>query len=152
MRGLTRMARVWPAVLLGSMCFILTNGLPATAGSSSIGVAATKDHSAAAGSISPGTQITMQNWREYSEFMPDGMRALFEGKYFWKMPADVEMDVGPTVIHPLPKGYLEATEVGRSQTRVTTLPDGRRSIDGYRGGLPFPDPAETHIGWKILAD
>jgi Protein of unknown function (DUF1329) len=26
------------------------------------------------------------------------------------------------------------------------------NIEGYQGGLPFPDPAEPHIGWKILAD
>jgi hypothetical protein len=35
---------------------------------------------------------------------PDG------AAYFWKMPPDVEIDVGPTIIHPLPKGYLNATE------------------------------------------
>jgi hypothetical protein len=34
--------------------------------------------------------------------MPDGMVALFEGKYFWKMPGDVEMDVGPTRRYPMP--------------------------------------------------
>jgi hypothetical protein len=60
--------------------------------------------------IPSGTSITMQNWQLYKQFMPDGMVALFEGKYFWKMPADVEMEVGPTVIHPLPSGYIEATE------------------------------------------
>src|SRR5256885_1730459 len=134
------------------MCSILAGVFRAPAGSSSIGVAATKDHSAAAGSISPGTQITMQNWREYSEFMPDGMRALFEGKYFWKMPADVEMDVGPTTVHPLPKGYLEATERGRGNTAISSLPDGRLNIGGYLGGLPFPDPVEPYVGWKILAN
>jgi hypothetical protein len=54
-------------------------------------------------SIPPGTLITMQNWENYKQFMPDGMIWLFEGKYFWKMPPDVEIGVGPTVIHPLPK-------------------------------------------------
>jgi hypothetical protein len=44
----------------------------------------------------------MQNWRQYQQYMPDGMVALFEGQYFWKMPDDVLMDVGPTIIHPLP--------------------------------------------------
>jgi hypothetical protein len=65
---------------------------------------------AAANTIPPGTQITMQNWNQYKQFMPDGMVALFQGTYFWKMPPDVEIDVGPTIIHPLPKGYLNATE------------------------------------------
>ncbi len=34
------------------------------------------------GSIAPGTVTTMQNWQNYRQFMPDGMAAMFEGKYF----------------------------------------------------------------------
>ena len=38
---------------------------------------------ASSGSESPvGTTITMQNWRDYQNYMPDGMIALFQGKYF----------------------------------------------------------------------
>ena len=37
---------------------------------------------AAANTIPPGTQITMQNWNQYKQFMPDGMVALFQGNYF----------------------------------------------------------------------
>ena len=107
---------------------------------------------AAAAQIAPGTKITMQNWNQYRQFMPDGMVDLFAGKYFWKMPADVEMEVGPTVIHPLPKGYLDATEKNRGQTKIVELPDGGLTIANYQGGSPFPDPAEPHKGWKILAD
>ena len=68
--------------------------------------------------IQSGTIITMQNWQNYREFMPDGMAALFEGKYFWKMPADVSMEVGPTIIHSLPPSYLAAAEKysGQKQT------------------------------------
>src|ERR1700736_3553623 len=51
------------------------------------------------GTIPPGTKITMQNWQQFKQFMPVGMIALFEGKYYWKMPSDVEIDVGPTVNH-----------------------------------------------------
>src|SRR5260370_5640548 len=54
------------------------------------------------GTIRAGTRITMENWQNYKQFMPDGMIALFQGRYYWKMPPDVEMEVGPTVIHPLP--------------------------------------------------
>jgi len=60
----------------------------------------TSSLSSGASSIPPGTVITMQNWRGYQSFMPEGMKALFEGKYSWKMPPDVKMQVGPTVINP----------------------------------------------------
>jgi hypothetical protein len=77
-------------------------------------------------------------WR----FMPEGIRDVFEGKCFWKMPADVELDVGPAVIHPLPATYLKATEQGSGQTKITPLAAGRLNIEGYRGGLPFPNPSD----------
>lgn len=99
-----------------------------------------------------GTTITMQNWRQFQKFMPDGMITLFEGQYFWKMPDDVAMEVGPTVINPLPKTYLAATEKYAGQTKIETLPDGGLTLSGYQGGIPFPTPAAPHEGWKILAD
>lgn len=102
--------------------------------------------------IPPGTTITMQNWQQYQQYMPDGMVALFEGKYFWKMPADVKMEVGPTVIHPLPKTYMDATEKYSGQTRIVELADGGLTLSGYQGGMPFPNPAEPHKGWKVLAN
>src|ERR1700691_374533 len=56
-----------------------------------------------------GTVITTGNWRPHPQFMPDGMITLFEGRSAWKMPDDVAMTVGPTVINPLPATYLAAT-------------------------------------------
>jgi uncharacterized protein DUF1329 len=103
-------------------------------------------------SIAPGTSITMQNWQQYQQFMPDGMVGFFQGKYFWKMPADVKMEIGPTIIHPLPKTYMEATEKYSSQVKLVELPDGGLTLSGYQGGIPFPNPAEPHQGWKVLAD
>ncbi|MGH7984694.1 MAG: DUF1329 domain-containing protein [Candidatus Binataceae bacterium] len=94
----------------------------------------------------------MQNWRRYRQFMPDGMIALFEGKYFWKMPADVEMKIGPTIMHPLPKGYQEATEKYAAQVRVIHEPDGKTRLAGYQGGRPFPNPSGPDKGWEILAN
>ena len=102
--------------------------------------------------IPVGTKITMQNWQQYKQFMPDGMVWLFEGKYFWKMPSGVGMEMGPTIIHPLPKNYIEATERYSAQTKVVELPDGALNIAGYQGGIPFPTPAEPHKAWKILAN
>lgn len=100
----------------------------------------------------PTNKITMDNWQLYHEYMPDGMVMLFEGKYFWKMPNDVQIDIGPTVIHALPKNYLDATEKYSGQVKLVDLPDGALTLSGYQGGLPFPDPAEPHAGWKILAN
>ena len=109
------------------------------------------DHSPpSADSIPPGTIITTQNWQDYRRFMPDGMAAMFEGKYFWKMPPDVQMEVGPTTIVPLPKNYLAATEKYAGQVRIIELPDGGLTLQGYRGGIPFPNPQEPHRGWKVL--
>ncbi len=121
-----------------------------TAGAVDHQTAASSDHAAA--TIPPGTTITMSNWQQFRDFMPDGMVALFEGKYFWKMPADIQMNVGPTIINPLPKGYLDATEQFSGQVKLVPLPDGGLTISGYKGGIPFPNPAEPHRGWKILAD
>src|SRR6266481_4705335 len=124
-----------------------------SANASSAQSAASSDGVAGAhATIPPGTTITMQNWQQYRQFMPDGMVELFEGKYFWKMPADVQMEVGPTVIHPLPKGYVAATEKYSSQVKLVALPDGGLTVENYFGGEPFPNPDEPHKGWKILAN
>jgi hypothetical protein len=104
------------------------------------------------GSIADGTIITMQNWQNYRQFMPDGMVAFFEGRYFWKMPADIQMPVGPTIIHPLPSGYMEATEKYAAQVKIVEQSDGGLTLTGYNGGIPFPRPDEPHKGWKILAN
>src|SRR5690242_21926479 len=60
---------------------------PAASSAQSATPPATASHD----SIPPGTVITMQNWQQYQQFMPDGMAAFFQGKYFWKMPADVRL-------------------------------------------------------------
>jgi hypothetical protein len=94
----------------------------------------------AASTIVPGTVITMGNWQRYKAFMPDGMAALFEGKYFWKMPPDVRMEVGSTVIRPLPKNYTDATDKYAQGVRAVELSGGGVSLENYHGGIPFPSP------------
>jgi hypothetical protein len=106
----------------------------------------------AAASIPAGTVITTSNWSQYKDFMPDGMARLWAGENGFRMPDDAQIEVGPTVIHPPPKSYLEATEKYAAQVRLIELPDGGLTLSGYRGGAPFPDPAEPHKGWKILAN
>jgi hypothetical protein len=106
----------------------------------------------AAEPIPPGTTINMQNWQQYRQFMPDGMAALFEGKYTWHMSPDVALEVGPTMIHPLPRNYTAATEKYAGQVQLQELPDGGLTLRNYQGGAPFPNPQQPHKGWKILAN
>lgn len=102
--------------------------------------------------IPAGTTITNQNWQTYKAFMPEGMISLFQGQYYWKMPTDVQMEVGPAIVRPLPKNYVEATQKYASQLSIVELPSGGLNLQGYRGGAPFPNPEEPHRGWKVLAD
>lgn len=102
--------------------------------------------------VPPGTTITMQNWQRYKQFMPDGMQALFSGAYFWKMPADFRMEVGPTSQYPLPQAYLQNTEKYSRQVTIKELPSGGHTIEGYIAGMPFPNPADPLKGYKILVN
>ena len=104
------------------------------------------------GTLPVGTSITMANWQQYKNFMPLGMQKLFEGVYFWKMPPDVQIDIGPTIHNFLPKSWQEATEKYGSQTSVEVLPNGHYVLHNYHGGTPFPNPQEPNKGWKILAN
>src|ERR1700757_4770696 len=88
------------------------------------------DSAAAVTGIAPGTIITMQNWQSYRQFMPDGMAAMFEGQYFWKMPPDVQMAVGQTVVEPLPRNYQAATEKYSNQIKIIELPNGGLTLQG----------------------
>jgi hypothetical protein len=94
----------------------------------------------------------MANWQQYKSLMPDGMIALFDRNYFWKMPADVQIEVGPNITHPLPKNYLAATEKYASQVRIKELPTGGLTLENYHRDIPFPSATEPHKGWKLLAD
>jgi hypothetical protein len=99
-----------------------------------------------------GTKITMANWQQYKAFMPFGMTKLFQGQYQWKMPQDVEIDIGPARYGNLPKTWTEATEKYGAQDTVEVLPNGHYQINNYQGGVVFPEPQEPHKGFKILAN
>jgi hypothetical protein len=107
---------------------------------------------AIAASLPLGTIVTAQNWQQYRDFMPEGMARLFGGEFGLKIPSDVQMEVGPTELHLPPKGYLDATAKYASQVKLIELPDGGLTLQGYAGGVPFPNPTDPHKGWKILAN
>ncbi|MGH7879634.1 MAG: DUF1329 domain-containing protein, partial [Candidatus Binataceae bacterium] len=146
-----------PAIVLVGLAMLALpmtplRGNAASAAPQSTALAPASSTTGAADSIPPGTVITMRNWAQFQNFMPDGMIALFQGKYFWKMPADVEMRVGPTIIHPLPEGYRTATEKYAAQVRIVHQADGVTELIGYQGGQPFPSPSGPDQGWEILAN
>src|SRR5579885_14481 len=107
---------------------------------------------AAEDTVPPGTVVTLQNWQQYKRFMPDGMQALFSGSYFWKIPADFRMEIGPTSHYPLPQIYLQNTEKYAHQVTIKALPDGGHTIVGYVAGMPFPNPSDPMRGYKILVN
>ena len=106
--------------------------------------------------VPPGTVITNSNWQQYQKEMSYGLQTLFSGKYFWKIPSDAQIQVGPTVVLSVPKTYLEATERYGAQTSIGVTPQGHRYVKNYQGGMPFPDAFSSKNdpdkGYKILAD
>jgi len=104
------------------------------------------------GAIPAGTKITLANWRQYRAFMPEGMIALFSGRYGLKMPTDVEIDVGSPRHIVAPSTFRRATEEHNGQVRIVHLADGHNDIANYVAGEPFPSPAGPNKGYEILAD
>jgi Protein of unknown function (DUF1329) len=97
-----------------------------------------------------GTRITEQNWRKYKDFMPIGMQDLWAGKYYWRLPRNAVMVVGPTQSTPLPTQYQEDTEKYSSQVKLAPNQIGGYDIKGYVAGVPFPNPTGPLAGVEIL--
>ena len=100
--------------------------------------------SAHQGEIPIGTHITMQNWQQYQQYMPLGMVKLFQGQYYWKMPPDVNIEVGPTHLGSRLPSFQAATEKYSSQVGVKLLPNGHYQLLNFHGGIPFPNPKYNH--------
>src|SRR6185437_4985218 len=90
------MKQQWRIMCLVLVLVLFGHSHGVVAGDSSSAGGEAISGSAAKSGIIPGTRITMSNWRQFEQFMPDGMVGLFQGSYWWKMPADVMMEVGPT--------------------------------------------------------
>ncbi len=94
---------------------------------------------ASADALPPGTVITYENWQPYARFMPVGMRTLFAGDHFWRMPPDVRLELGPTLAIPLPARYLADTAKHAGAVRLAQLAAGGYAPSGYVAGIPFPE-------------
>lgn len=102
--------------------------------------------------IPVGTKITVQNWQQYRQFMDDGLQAFFSGRYFWKMPAQAVIEVGPFVDYPLPHIFWTDTEKYSGQAKLRQLPSGGYTLDGYVSGVPFPHPGGPLAAYQLLYD
>jgi hypothetical protein len=123
-------------------------------------IASTLGHAHAADTPPPSvttseTKITAANWQEFRPLMSEGMAALFDGGHFWRVPPDIELDVGPTLSIPLPEKYLEDTEKFSDRVKLIKLPTGGFVPEGYVAGLPFPHPLggdPALVGQRIFWD
>ena len=102
--------------------------------------------------IPPGTIINKSNWMQYKQFFTDGEIGLWEGKWFWKMPDDVQINVGPTKVYPLPEPFVDLSEKYGDQTQLVKLPNGRWQLKNYVAGMPFALPRDPNMGLKILTN
>lgn len=104
--------------------------------------------------IPPGTKITTANWKQYQNFIPVGVQALFSGQYGFKIGDgdDFAMEVGPTIDTPLPKEVRANAEKYGDQAQLIQLPSGGYGVKGYVAGMPFVNPAEPDLGTKIMFD
>jgi Protein of unknown function (DUF1329) len=104
--------------------------------------------------IAPGTQITTDNWKQYQNFLPVGIQALYSGQYGFKIGdgSEYAINVGPTVDTPLPKEVQVNAEKYGHQAQLVKLPSGGYGVQGYVAGIPFANPTEPDLGAKIMFD
>src|SRR5580692_4348289 len=103
--------------------------------------------------IPSGTQITVHNWTQYKRFMMTWMQLAFSGKVHFHIAdtPDYTVNVQPTGDYVIPKAAREDTEKYAGQTKLVPFSDtGGYSWQGYRAGIPFPNPQEPNKAEKIM--
>ncbi len=103
--------------------------------------------------IAPGTKITLQNWTQYRRFMGTWMQLAFSGKVHFHVAdtPDYTVVVAPTGNYPIPKEMREDTEKYAGQTKLLPYPaTGGFTWEGYKAGVPFPNPTEPNMAVKIM--
>jgi hypothetical protein len=99
-----------------------------------------------------GTEITLENWKTYKNYMSLGMQTLFRGDRFFKILPYQKLVVGPAIPVPLPKRFQALTEKYAGSASIVPAPEigpGAVTIKGYQGGVPFPNPKEPDLGTKV---
>jgi hypothetical protein len=104
--------------------------------------------------IPVGTRITKDNWTQYRKFLPAGVQALFSGRYLFHMGSDpgFAIEVGATIHIPLPNKVVSDTEKYSGQVRLKDISGGGKAPAGYVAGIPFPNPADPDLAYKIIYD
>ena len=92
-----------------------------------------------------GTVIDASNWQRYASFMTAGMRAIFAGDHFWRMPADVRIELEPAIPIALPQRFLDDTASYSKQVKLIQAPEGGYVPVGYVAGIPFPQPEKDPV-------
>jgi hypothetical protein len=106
--------------------------------------------------IPPGTVITLNNWRQYKQFMPLFLQVLFSGQYPIKFTAEpaYNIRVQASENHPYIGQYARDTEKFAGQSRLVPVPNGSYTLEPAvqnSGGLPFgPNPTEPLLPYKII--
>jgi len=150
----------WLLLLLPMTLFLLIAPPPAAAASNNpLRVWTDEDFqqlaTPATAPLPVGTIITPKNWEQYQDYMTETMRVMFRGDHHFKMPPDLQIVVGPRTPLPLPKLFQAATEKYSGSATLAPAPSiapGALMLQGYKGGLPFPDPKEPNRAMKIEYD
>ena len=103
--------------------------------------------------IPPGTKITLRNWTQYKRFMMVWMQVAFSGKKHFHIVDSPEytVEVQPTGNYAIPAEAMRDTEKYAGQTRLVKIPaTGGYTWEGYKAGIPFPDPQEPNKAVKIM--
>jgi hypothetical protein len=103
--------------------------------------------------IPPGTKITLQNWTQYKRFMMIWMQVAFSGKTHFHIADTPEytVEVQATGDYAIPKAARDDTEKYAGQTKLVPYPPtGGFTWEGYKAGIPFPNPQEPNKAAKIM--
>ena len=103
-------------------------------------------------SIPPGTNITLQNWQNYKQFMPVSLLAGYSQRYGWKIGSDPKFTivVGPTIHEAMFRQLRENTEKYAGQAKLQKVSTGGYTLRGYVAGVPFPKPGGELKPYQIF--